>query len=400
MSIKLNFLIINTLLFFGFLLGIHSVNGQLPEVAWEKQIAVQSSHYFADVTEISEGHFILAGALEMPGDRGFDPWLLECDASGDTVRTRVFEGAGDDILMRIVSHPDGGFLVSWVNRRDVGLLSRLMAVDASFNLQWTVDADRKSIIQQSDVTVDGAGNIWWLNTFAGENEMPEVSLRKMDARGAGQEEWIIREGKGLAGFNIRSLPDGLPVITCQVQSAEGIPTVMVMRPEAGGGWQWKTLLPHSGKCLTPHCLCCSTGNALLVGGWAGLCWNPDAPENEQVWDYDYLLSKLDVNGKVLWSKQYNREGSEKGTALAALPDGHIMAAGKCETSYSGTTGLWLIFVDANGEIMHERVTRFRVMRDQVSRIICTADGGFLLVGPGWQESDEPVWGWIKKLNSL
>jgi hypothetical protein len=185
-----------------------------------------------------------------------------------------------------------------------------------------------------------------------------------------------------------------------VLSPEGIPTVMVMKPETGGGWEWKTLLPHSGKWLTPHCLCSSPDNSLMVGGWAGMCWNPDAPEEEQVWDYDYLLSKLDGNGKVLWSKQYNREGSEKGTAVAVLPDGHIMAAGKCETSFSGTTGLWLILVDAKGDIVHERVTRFRVMKDQVSRIICTADGGFLLVGPGWIEADDPESGWIKKLNPL
>jgi hypothetical protein len=67
-----------------------------------------------------------------------------------------------------------------------------------------------------------------------------------------------------------------------------------------------------------------TRQYLLLGGWAGMCYNPDAPAEEQIWDYDYLLSKIDQSGKVLWTQNYNREGSEKGTAVAVLPDGkHI-----------------------------------------------------------------------------
>jgi len=390
------FTYIATLLF-----AIQPVFSQIPEISWEKDFKINSSHYFSDVLELPGGNFILLGALEMPGERNFDIWLLECNSLGDTLKTKVFENPGNDIPLRIVTNGENGYIIGSINHlKESGPLARLLAVDSAFSELWETVAEKPSAILRTDVAVDNAGQIWWLNTFSGQDEKPSVSLWRYDIKGNKTDEFSIDENMPATGYTLRLLQDGTLGISCQVQPPKGNPTVQVLKVGTDGKLIWKTSLPQSEKILTPQCMCCSPDNTLLVGGWAGLCYNPDAPVEEQIWDYDYLLSKLDATGKVLWTQNYNREGSEKGTAIAVLPDGNIMAAGKCETSFTGNIGPWLMFIDKNGKMVKDQVYKFRFVYDQAARIICTSDVGLLMIGPGFIETDRQLTGWVKKLNPV
>ncbi|MGM0621856.1 MAG: hypothetical protein ACQETJ_12470, partial [Bacteroidota bacterium] len=346
-------------------------------------------------------NLVFLGAVEMPGARSFDTWLLKLNENGDTLNTRVLDSPGNDVPFRIVSNGPNGYLLATVQLSpEKGFVSRLISVDSSFTQKWLMDSEQSSALLQTDVTVDNAGNIWWLNTFTGINEKPRVSLWKLDSEGEKISEFSFDDGLPANGYAIGMLPDGMIGITSQIQPIEGHPTVQVLKVDTDGKLLWKSLVPQSGKILTPLCICCSPDNSLLVGGWAGLCYNPDAPEEEQIWDYDYLLTKLDANGKILWTQNYNREGSEKGSALAVLPDGSIMAAGNCETSFTGNIGPWLLFVDKNGKLINDQVYKFKFNHDRVACIINTSDGGFLMVGPGYIDTEHRLTGWVKKLSPV
>lgn len=382
-----------------FFLAVHAVFSQIPEITWEKSFEIRTSHYFSDVMELPGGNFILLGAIEKPEDRNYDIWLLECNSLADTIKTKIYESSGNDIPMKLTANGENGFVVAYMNQSAAsGNVSRLLAVDATFNQLWTSEAEQPSALLRSDVAADLSGQVWWLNTFSEPGEKARISVSKIDSEGNKTAEFSFEESTPAAGYAIRALPDGTLGISCQVQPPKGKPTVKVVRIDTDGKELWKTIIPPSDKILTPQCLCCSPDNTLLIGGWAGLCYNPDAPAEEQIWDYDYLLTKLDATGKVLWTQNYNREGSEKGTAIAVLPDGNIMAAGKCETSFTGSIGPWLLFIDKNGKMVKDRVYKFHFIHDQAARIVCTSDGGFLLVGPGYIETNNRLAGWVKKLS--
>ena len=390
------FIYIATLLF-----ANQPVFPQIPEISWEKDFKINSSHYFSDVLELPGGNFILLGALEMPGERNFDIWLLECNSLGDTLKTKVFENPGNDIPVRIVANGENGYIIGAISHsKKSGPLARLLAVDSAFSELWETVAEKPSATLRTDVAVDNEGQIWWLNTFTGQEKKPSVSLWRYNNKGNKTDEFSFDDNMPATGYSLRLLQDGTLGISCQVQPPKGNPTVQVLRVGTDGKLLWKSLVPQSEKVLTPQCLCSSPDNSLLMGGWAGLCYNPDAPAEEQIWDYDYLLAKLDATGKIVWTQNYNREGSEKGTAIAVLPDGNIMAAGKCETSFTGSIGPWLLFIDKNGKMINDQVFKFRFVHDQAARIICTSDGGFLMVGPGYIETEHKLTGWIKKLNPV
>lgn len=384
-----------------FIIVIQTAFSQIPEINWEKDFKINSSHYFSDVLELPGGNFILLGAREMPGERNFDIWLLECNSLGDTLKTKVFENPGNDIPLRIVANGDNGYIIGSLNQStESGPQARLLAVDSAFSELWFTVAEKPSVLLRTDVAADNTGQIWWLNTFTGQDEKPSISLWKYNNKGSKTDEFSFDEIMPVTGYSLRLLQDGTLGISCQVQPPKGNPTIQVLKVGTDGKLLWKSIVPQSEKILTPQCLCCSPDNTLLVGGWAGLCYNPDAPAEEQIWDYDYLLTKLDTAGKLLWTQNYNREGSEKGTAIAVLPDGNIMAAGKCETSFTGSIGPWLLFIDKNGKMVKDQVFKFRFVHDQAARIICTSDGGLLMIGPGFVETDRQLSGWVKKLKPV
>lgn len=389
-------LLISSLLF-----PILPVFSQIPELAWEKKFDVAASHYFTDVLELTNGNFVVLGSIKMPGDRNFDIWILELNNNGDTLKTNVFENAGNDIPFRILQNGQNGYFIASMNTSPgKGSISKFLAVDLDYTKLWEKDFEELSAILETDFTVDNSNQIWWMNTFIATNDKPEIKLTKLDFKGNKTGEFKIEESNPLFGYSIRFLNDGMLGVTCQVQLSKSKPTVLVIKLDLNGKVVWKSVVPPNEKVMTPQCLCCSPDNSMLVGGWAGMCYNPDAPVEEQIWDYDYLLSKLDANGKIIWTQNYNREGSERGTAVVILPGGNIMAAGKCETSFTGTIGPWLLVVDKDGKILIDKVYKFCYENDKVARIICTSDGGFLMVGPGHIESRHQVSGWIKKLNPL
>ncbi|MGM0621734.1 MAG: hypothetical protein ACQETJ_11860 [Bacteroidota bacterium] len=374
---------------------------QIPELAWERQMKINAPNYFVDAVELPDGGFVVLGAREMPGERGFDIWILRCNENGDTIQTKIRGNPGNDIPFNIEKDKNSGFLVAAVSSVSGSeSFARLIAVDADFTVRWISEAEQPSALARTFVTVDNEGNVWWLNTFNGPSNKPEVVLKKLDESGTVNGSFTFAEDFPVSGYAVRTLGDGSIAFTCQVAPPGVKPTIQVYRVNTDGELLWKSLLPSSEKSITPQCICCSPDNSLLVGGWAGLCYNPDAPPEQKIFDYDYFLGKLDSNGKILWTQNYNREGSERGTALAVLPDGNIMAGGKCETSFTGSVGPWLLFVDKNGNLLSEKVLKFVSVKDQIARIICTSDGGLLLIGPGNIGTQNRMTGWMKKLKPV
>lgn len=390
-----------TLCFISMFIYMQPLFAQIPQVTWEKELSVPSAHFFSDVHELSDGNLILLGAIEQPRERDFDIWLLELNSNGDTLRTRIFGNIGKDIPMRLLSVDEKGYLLAFLKEsKEKVLKSCLMAVDPDFKELWTVESEKPSFLNRSDIAAENAGNIWWLNTVQGQRGVPEVTLNKLDAGGNKEKDVVLNLDFPAEGCALRMLPDGTVAMSVRMLPPGKKSYVQVTRISNTGEVLWKTTIPDANKNLSPQCLCCSPDNTLLAGGWAGMCYNPDAPAEEQIWDYDYLLSKIDASGNLLWTQNYNREGSEKGTAVAVLPDGNIMAAGKCETSFTGTIGPWLLLVDKNGNKVQDQVYKFRFVKDQVARIICTKDGGLLMVGPGFTETESQMTGWLRKLNPV
>lgn len=369
------------------------------EMEWDKQITTMSSISFKDVAEESGSGYAVLGSVGRKGALTADLWLLRYTMSGDTLWSKTFPAEGRDWPSRIVSIGGSGYLLAGIiefpENRCRGILLR---VNADGGERWKKMTEEPVVSLRCDVAADSTGRIWWLYTVRNESGLNELVLTCLGGDGETKASYTFREAGSLEGNAVRVLPDGSLAVCGQVEQGKpGFPGIWVTRINGSGETIWKTVIPSQGKKMWPECICCSADRNLLVTGWQGSCMNPDALPEDQIFDYDMILTKIDPAGKVLWTKNFNREGSEGGNALAPRPDGNILLAGKCASSYTGTIGPWLMLTDKTGKMVKEEVSKFRITGDEASRIINTSDGGFLVIGPGKVDPRQRISvGWIRK----
>ncbi|WP_428658174.1 3-coathanger stack domain-containing protein [Runella sp.] len=104
-------------------------------------------------------------------------------------------------------------------------------------------------------------------------------------------------------------------------------------------------------------------------------------------NYDYWLVKIDANKNKMWDRAYGGTDSDRGTAIIPTLDGGYLIGGN---SYSpadgdksqdhvGESDFWVVKISSNGYKIWDK--RFGgSLNDELSKIIQTADGGFLLAG--------------------
>lgn len=379
----------------------HAWNQNL-EAEWEKSINLAVSYTFSDVIENDDGSFAVCGAIDKKGEAGFDLWFLLYNNQGDTLHTKVISNPGYDVPVRLAKFPGGDYLLAALNGIPGNQQTPwVICISQDGTEKWRKLFDTPTVTGRTDIAINTDSSWWWLNNTDQSPSPSSVKLSLMNNLGDQVSEYIFTDKMAMYGHALRVLPDGTLAISGQIEAAKGIATMWAMRVNSSGEKIWKTVIPGSGKKITPECICCTADNNLMVAGWIGSCMNPDAAPEDQIYDYDLVLTKIDGAGKLVWTKNFDREGSEGGNAVAVRPDGNILIAGKCETSFTGTVGPWLILADKSGKLLHEQVDKFRFSGDQASRIINNADGGFLMVGPGKINPDtRKCLGWIKKFKPM
>lgn len=368
---------------------------------WEKQMSSQMFTSFNDVAENSDGTFTVLGTIDKKGSNATDPWLIFFTPAGDTIKSVIFPNEGADTPIRLAKYGDNGYLIAVLN----GLPGEqqtawVLKTGTDGKEIWRKNHPEPNFTGRTDVAVSEDGTWWWLNTIREDNGHEVISLCHLNGEGDITGNFTFTDKQSMHAHSIRILPDQTLAVTGQTDQGKGSSTMWVMRINQQGEQIWKSTVPGAGKKISPECICCTPDNNLVIAGWIGSCMNPDALPENQIFDFDLILTKMDGSGKILWTKNYDREGSEGGNAVAVMPDGNIFIAGKCETSFTGTIGPWLLMTDKDGKKITDRVEKFMFNGDQASRVINTSDGGLLMVGPGKTPPDSRrSIGWIRKFKS-
>jgi hypothetical protein len=93
---------------------------------------------------------------------------------------------------------------------------------------------------------------------------------------------------------------------------------------------------------------------------------------------DVYLIRTDENGAVLWEKTYGGEKAEEGLSITRTGDGHLLLAGKTNSSGVGGADAYLVKVDLDGNEIWAK-TYGSALNEMVSAS-ALADGGFMLWG--------------------
>lgn len=376
--------------------------GQKWEIEWEKQMGGAKMDMFADVIEDFNGGFTVLGSTQTEGRNDQDFWLVRFDTAGNTIWSKTYGTLNHDFPLRLAQFTEGGYILSGkISDENNKFQAFILKTDSLGNEVWQKSIGDQNYNCIEDIIVMDDGGFIVSGTKSVEGNHENIWIANFTTEGEMVWEKTFGGSKMACSESLKKLPDGGFVMAGQI-SEKGIPDsdLWVFRFDKNGGEVWNKQINSPGINIWPECICCSPDSNLVVVGWHGTCMN-DIKSEDPIFDFDFFLAKISPQGKILWTKNIDSEGSEGGNAVVIRPDGKILMGGKKETSFLGRIGPWLLLSDENGTILSELVLPFKFKGDQAADIINTADGGFVVIGPGPVALDiTRSNGWIKKFKAF
>ena len=290
---------------------------------------------------------------------------------------KTFGGAEDDGVVALTALPDGGLAAAgWTASKGAG------SADA-----WVL-------------RLDAAGNLVWDRTFGGADwdgatalaALPDGGLAvagRTDSKGAGDRDaWVLRLDAagsvvwertfgGVRGDKANALavlPDGgLAVAGVTASKGAGGADAWVLRLDAGGSLLWEHTF---GGALGDM----ATALAVLPdGGFAVAGWT----ESKGAGDLVVWVLRLDAAGNLVWDRTFGAAVEDTAAALIVLADGGLAVAGITESKGAGGLDVWVLRLDAAGNLLWDR-TFGGADWDAAQALTALPDGGFALAG--WTRS--------------
>jgi uncharacterized delta-60 repeat protein len=309
------------------------------DTLWTRAYGGAGSDEGYSVQQTSDGGYILAGVYDIFGSN-HQVYLVKTNASGDTLWTRDYGGSGRtafDYGRSVQQTSEGGYIVAgYTYSFGNSAQFYLIKTNATGDTLWTrtyggLDIERGYSVQQ---TSDG-GYIVAGETFSFGNFW-QVYLIKTNA--TGDTLWTRNYGGASDdwGRSVQQTTDGGYIVAGYTNSYGNWYQVYLIKTNASGDTLW-TRTYGGTEAEEGFSVRQTTEGGYIVAGYT-----PSFGNGIQV----YLI-KTNAGGDTLWTRTYGGAGDDRGYSVRQTSDGGYIVAG--ETNSFGNGGqVYLIKTNANG----------------------------------------------------
>ncbi len=263
-----------------------------------------------------------------------------------------YGGSGQEQFQRIIPSAGGGFVaVGYTESSDGDVSTALGGRDV-----WVV-------------RLDSLGQLMW-----------ELTL------GGSQDE---------VGKDVLELPDGGLLVLASTSSTDGhvsghhgAEDVWVVRLDASGKILWSRA--YGGPLSESAERLLGTGDGFVVVGYSQSA-SGDVPFNRG--DFDYWIFKIDMAGNVLWSKTYGGSLADWAYGVSPSSDGNLLVCGSSFSSDGDVLGnlgfydFWVIKLDLQGQLLWAK-NFGGPLEERLYDSQAAPDGGVLMVGTSLSTSGD------------
>ena len=324
------------------------------------------------VKQTYDGGYIVAGYTASFGAGGFDIFLIKTDASGNVQWAKTYGGTSDDVAFSVQQTSDGGYIVAGAAASfGVGVDIFLIKTDANGNVQWakTYGGTSTDLAESVRQTSDG-GYIVAGHTYSFGAGGRDIFLIKTDANGN------IIWAKTYGGTNwddtysVQQTSDGGYIVAGETYSfGVGGPDFFLIKTDASGNVQWAKTYGGTNYDDAYSVQQTSDGGYILAG----------YTQSFGAGSSDIFLIKTDANGNIIWAKTYGGTSYDVAFSVQQTSDGGYIVAGLTGSFGASWYDIFLIKTDANGNIIWAK-TYGGTSRDEVSSVQQTSDGGYIVGG--------------------
>jgi hypothetical protein len=326
------------------------------------------------VQQTGDGGYIVVGWTMSFGQGNADVWLIKINASGSMAWNRTFGGASKDEAYFVQATNDGGYIIA-------GCTESFGSGLADF---WLIKTD-------------GNGIASWDRKYGGAYDDYAFCVRQTsdggyvvvgytESFGAGSSDyWLVKTDQlGNQQWNQTYGGVGLDQAFCVVQTIDGNGYVIAGQTDsfgAGSSDFWLVLTDSLGSMVWSRSFGGSnTDVARSVqetsdGGYAVAGWTASSGAGSN----DFMLLKVDGDGRQQWSKTYGGLYSDEAYAVQQTMDGGYMIAGSTMSYGLGGWDFWQVKTDSNGNKLWDQPNG-GLLDDRAYSVQQTSDGGFIVAG--------------------
>jgi len=353
----------------------YSSHNPMSATSFAKTYGRTSYDYAYSVQQTSDGGYIVAGGTISFG--AGDIFLIKTDMNGNKIWAKTYGGTSDDTASSVQQTSDGGYIVVGYTRSfgagDFDIF--LIKTDANGNVQWAKTYGGKSFEEAFSVqqTSDG-GYILAGRTYSFGAGGYDVLLIKTDANG--NIQWAKTYGGANHDwtYSVQQTSDGGYIVAGYTASfGAGWGDIFLIKTDANGNIQWAKTYGETDGDEAYSVRQTSDGGYIV----AGTTWSFGAG-----WG-DIFLIKMDANGNIQWAKTYGGTDYDWAYSVQQTSDGGYIVAGWTSSFGAGYRDIFLIKTDANGNIQWAKTYGGKSFEEAFS-VQQTSDGGYILAG--WTSS--------------
>jgi len=312
------------------------------ETVWTRTYGGTGDDRFSSVQQTADGGYVATGFTMSFGAGGCDVWLVKTDARGDEEWDRTFGGTAYDCGSSVQQTQDGGYVVfgSTMSRGAGDIDAWLIKTDVKGDTVWT----RTFGGAYEDVGYSVCGTRDGGCILAGRTESfgaggPDVWVVKVDA--SGDTVWTKTFGGSEydRGNSVRQTSDGGYIVVGVTYSyGQGVGDLWLIRTDADGNEMWDKVLGGALSDWGRSVRQTADGGYIIVAG----------TESRGAGGCDAWLLKTDANGDTVWTRTFGGIEDDVGNSVEQDRDGGYIITG-CTSSYgAGGNDAWVIKTDAEG----------------------------------------------------
>jgi hypothetical protein len=308
---------------------------QMGDKEWERTFGeLDNGDGALCVRQTADEGFIVVGTTSSYGKGYPSIWIIKLDSNGDSLWTKIYEGAIVSSAYSVRQTIDGGFIVSGKGEENI------LKLDENGNKEWGRHYGwiYYSVEQTADGGYIAAGDS--IDRQLEWNYIPSISMIKLD--GNGNKEWSNPLGNGFLGKinTVQQTAEGGYVIAGDSidfrSSFEYSHYAMIVKLDENGNREWKYFGDEHSSAQSIQ--------QTADGGYA-IAGNA----TDDGYGLDFIIFKLDENGNEEWMKMYGSSGGwEYASSIQQTSDGGYIVAGQTDSYGAGLYDMWILKLDAEG----------------------------------------------------
>ena len=336
------------------------------------------------VKQTSDGGYVIVGSSTSYGAGGSDLWILKVDGLGEFSWSKTYGGQGNDIGRDITQTSDGGYIITGYTKS--------FSSGGDMDL-WLIktDANGESCLY-SDGGTCSENSSKWIKTFgtsgndygssvqetsegdfivAGKSgRIPSVFVIKTNSSGEKIWENLYGTGPGDRAQYIIERQD-LGFLIVGKENANNVDdNLCLINIDTDGAEVWHSLYGGGGADGGNHISEVSGGGYIIAGATKSY--------GNGNWD-DLWLVKTSTGGSMEWQKTFGGSYTETGNYTHEKDEGGYMVTGSTESIGQGFYDIWVVSTDYTGNEIYSQ-TFGGNMDDKALRGARGNSGELLIIG--------------------